>query len=97
MEYRIFLKACLVDGTVDPSERKALSELRSKNGITDNKHKEILKELDWTLEDFEAIVKEGEVSGIDEYDGFIKNGLIDKELNETEKRNSPKLEKQQVW
>merc|ERR1712083_295117 len=55
--YRDILDAVLCDGRVDPEERLALNRYRTRHGIPMAEHYRLLKECDWTDDEWEDGIK----------------------------------------
>jgi hypothetical protein len=57
LEYGVYLRATLVDGTLDPAEIDALAHLRDKHTITDAEHDQVLKDTGLTAAYADALAK----------------------------------------
>jgi hypothetical protein len=58
-EYKIYLKACLVDGIIDPHELTSIEELREQNKISKQTHIETLTALGYSEKTFDEAVSKG--------------------------------------
>jgi hypothetical protein len=57
LEYGVYLRATLVDGTLDPAEIDALAHLRDKHTITDAEHDAVLKDTGLAASYADALAK----------------------------------------
>jgi hypothetical protein len=86
LEYKVFLKACLIDDTISPQEEKEIQQLRQKFKISDGVHEDILKQLGYTLEDYKKALEEGVEDESDKYETFLKTAMIDKNMDTKERQ-----------
>jgi DNA-binding transcriptional MerR regulator len=94
LEYKVFLKACLIDGTISPQEEKEIQQLRQKFKISDALHEDILKQLGYTLEDYKKALEEGVEDESDKYETFLKTAMIDKNMDTKERQALEEVRKQ---
>ncbi|CBN78395.1 conserved unknown protein [Ectocarpus siliculosus] len=57
--YRLLLAEALDGGVITPIEKKKLTRYRDMHGISSEEHRELLKEHEWTKEEFEAGFQKG--------------------------------------
>ena len=74
--YEEMLHAAMMDGELKESDKERLTEYRTSHGIGDEEHMRIVKDLGWTLADFEAGSKGGpKLDVLEEYYGMMDHEL----------------------
>eukprot|EP01035_Chromulina_nebulosa_P018982 gene18982-24795_t len=74
IRYKEILTAILIDGDVTEMKKKFLTEFRNSHNITINEHEALLKELDWTVMDFDNGFKSGSTKlVIQEYEKLLSS------------------------
>ena len=53
-KYRYVLKGALLDGAVDEARRQLLKQYREEHSVSEAEHAEVLREIGWTLQRFNA-------------------------------------------
>mmetsp|Transcript_7142 Transcript_7142/g.7811 ORF Transcript_7142/g.7811 Transcript_7142/m.7811 type:complete len:835 (+) Transcript_7142:390-2894(+) len=80
IRYKQILLGALMDGEINKKEKKILEKFRLEYTINDDDHENILKELDWSLHDYDMGYK-GELRNEDVEQVYID--ILAKELDDT--------------
>lgn len=79
--YEHMLHGAMMDGELNDKEKDNLAEFRQKNSINDQEHVQLIRDLGWTMAEFEAGSKGGpELPVLEEYydmlDGELRSGSL---------------------